>query len=130
MHLNINKDLRISTSYLIAVRVEQKFGLDWLRERLVDLEPQNDWDLEYQDILLRTLDKNKLRLLEVLLASHKIETMKEKDFESLLEPLEAMNAAHLRAYLLSLKQLRVGSLISLTSIGVVLSRLDFLKSIP
>ena len=130
MHLNINKDLSISTSYLIAERVEQKFGLDWLRERLVDLEPQNDWDLEYQDILLRTLDKNKLCLLELLLASHKIETMKEKDFESLLEPLEAMNAAHLRAYLLSLEQLRAGSLITLTSIGVILSRLDFLKSIP
>jgi hypothetical protein len=89
-----------------------------------------DWDLEYQDILLRTLDKNKLLLLELLLTSHKIETIKEKDFESLREPLEAMNAVHLRAYLLSLEQLRAGSLISLTSIGVILSRLDFLKSIP
>ena len=97
---------------------------------MVDLEPQNDWDLEYQDILLRTLDKYKLRLLEVLLVSRKIKTMKEKDFESLLEPLEAMNAAHLSAYLLSLEQLRAGSLVSLTSIGVILSRLDFLKSIP
>ena len=69
-------------------------------------------------------------LLELLLASHKIETIKEMDFEGLLEALEAMNAAHLRAYLLSLEQLRAGSLISLTSIGVILSRLDFLKSIP
>ena len=79
---------------------------------------------------MRTLHKNKLCLLELLLASHKIETKKEKDFETLLEPLEEMNAAHLRAYLLSLEQLRAGSLITLTSIGVILSRLDFLKSIP
>ena len=130
MHLNFHKDLEISTAIMIAERVEQKFSLDWLRERLVDLEPQNDWDLEYQDILLRNLDANKLRLQEVLLASHKIETMKEKDFQSLLEPLEAMNAAHLRAYLESLEQLRTGSLLSLTSIGVILSHLDFLKSFP
>ncbi len=59
-------------------------------------EPGNDWELEFQDILLRTLDANKLRLLEVLLASHKIETMKKQDLPTLLEPLEEMNAAHLR----------------------------------
>jgi hypothetical protein len=127
--LCINKKLGVSTAYRIAESVEQKFGLDWLRERLILQEPGNDWELEFQDILLRTLDANKLRLLEVLLASHKIETMKEQDFPTLLEPLEEMNAAHLRAYIQSLEQLKSGSLISLTSIAVNLSHLDFLKNI-
>jgi glutamate dehydrogenase len=129
IHLCINKKLGVSTAYRIAESVEQKFGLDWLRERLILQEPGNDWELEFQDILLRTLDANKLRLLEVLLASHKIETMKEQDFSTLLEPLEEMNAAHLRAYIQSLEQLKSGSLISLTSIAVNLSHLDFLKNI-
>ena len=129
IHLCINKKLGVSTAYRIAESVEQKFGLDWLRERLILQEPGNDWELEFQDILLRTLDANKLRLLEVLLASHKIEAMKEQDFPTLLEPLEEMNAAHLRAYILSLEQLRSGSLINLTSIAVNLSHLDFLKNI-
>jgi len=48
----------------------------------------------------------------------------------MLEPLEAMNAAHIHGYFQSLDQLRAGSLITLTSIGVILSRLDFLKSSP
>jgi hypothetical protein len=47
----------------------------------------------------------------------------------MLEPLESMNAAHLRAYVQSLEQVRAGSVISLTSIAVILSRLDFLKNI-
>ena len=66
----INKKLGVSTAYRIAESVEQKFGLDWLRERLILQEPGNDWELEFQDILLRTLDANKLRLLEVLSLIH------------------------------------------------------------
>ncbi|MBC8257500.1 MAG: NAD-glutamate dehydrogenase [SAR324 cluster bacterium] len=128
MHLSLNKKMGISAAYTIAECVEQKFGLDWLRERLIELEPKNDWELEYQDILLRSLDANKLLVLEVLLAAHKIETMKEKDFPSLLEPLEAMNAAHLRAYLIALEQVRAGSIISLTSIAVILSHLNFIQN--
>jgi hypothetical protein len=55
--------------------------------------------------------------------------MKKQDLPTLLEPLEEMNAAHLRAYIQSLEQLRSGSLINLTSIAVNLSHLDFLKNI-
>jgi hypothetical protein len=95
----------------------------------VELEPNNDWELEYQDILLRNLDANKLGLLEVLLESHTLENLKVQDFNSMLEPLESMNAEHLRAYVQSLVQVRAGSVISLTSIAVILSRLDFLKNI-
>jgi NAD-specific glutamate dehydrogenase len=129
MHLCINKALAVSVAYRIAQSVEHTFGFDWLRERLVELEPNNDWELEYQDILLRTLDANKLGLLEVLLESHSLENLKVQDFNSMLEPLESMNAAHLRAYVQSLEQVRAGSVISLTSIAVILSRLDFLKNI-
>jgi NAD-specific glutamate dehydrogenase len=102
MHLCINKALAVSVAYRIAQSVEHTFGFDWLRERLVELEPNNDWELEYQDILLRTLDANKLGLLEVLLESHSLENLKVQDFNSMLEPLESMNAAHLPAYVQSL----------------------------
>jgi glutamate dehydrogenase len=129
MHLSINNDFEVSVAFRIAESVEHTFGFDWLRERLVELEPNNDWELEFHDILLRTLDANKLGLLEVLLAAHTPETLKEQDLTSLLEPLEALNAAHLRAYVQSLDQVRAGSLISLTSIAVILSHLDFIKNI-
>jgi len=129
MHLCINKAMSVSAAYRIAESVEHTFGFDWLRERLVELEPNNDWELEYQDILLRNLDANKLGLLEVLLESHTLENLKVQDFNSMLEPLESMNAAHLRAYVQSLVQVRAGSVISLTSIAVILSRLDFLNKI-
>ncbi|MDE0792965.1 MAG: NAD-glutamate dehydrogenase [SAR324 cluster bacterium] len=128
MHLCINKAMSVSAAYRIAESVEHTFGFDWLRERLVELEPNNDWELEYQDILLRNLDANKLGLLEVLLESHTLENLKVQDFNSMLEPLESMNAEHLRAYVQSLVQVRAGSVISLTSIAVILSRLDFLKN--
>ncbi|MED5403884.1 MAG: NAD-glutamate dehydrogenase domain-containing protein [SAR324 cluster bacterium] len=129
MHLCINKALAVSVAYRIAQSVEHIFGFDWLRERLVEIEPNNDWELEYQDILLRNLDANKLGLLEVLLESHTLENLKVQDFNSMLEPLESVNAANLRAYVQSLEQVRAGSLISLTSIAVILSRLEFLKNI-
>jgi glutamate dehydrogenase len=129
MHLCITKGLAVSVAYRIAQSVEHTFGFDWLRERLVELEPNNDWELEYQDILLRTLDANKLGMLEVLLESHTLENLNVQDFNSMLEPLESMTASHLRAYVQSLEQVRSGSVISLTSIAVILSRLDFLKNI-
>ena len=72
LHLCLTQDLEVSTAYQIAISVEQKFGFDWLREKLVSIEPQNDWELEYQDILLSTLDTGKLLLLDVLHASSKI----------------------------------------------------------
>jgi hypothetical protein len=74
------------------------------------------------------LDANKLGLLEVLIEFHTLENLKVQDLNSILEPLESMNAEHLRAYVQSLVQVRAGSVISLTSIAVILSRLDFLKN--
>ena len=129
MHLCINKSISVSSAYRIAKSIEYTFGFHWLRERLVELEPKNDWELEFQDILLCKLDTNKLGLLEVLLESHTHEDLKVIDLNSMLEPLERINAEHLRDYVQSLVQVRIGSVISLTSIAVILSRLDFLKNI-
>ncbi len=129
MQLCSNKDMEVSAAFRIAESVEHTFGFDWLRERLVELEPGNDWELEFQDILLCTLDTNKLGMLEVLLAAHTSKAIKEKDFSSLLKPLEARNSAQLYGYVQSLDQVRAGSSITMTSIAVILSRLDFLKNI-
>ena len=49
--------------------------------------------------------------------------------DSMLEPLESVNTANLRAYFQSIEQMRAVSVISLTSIAVILSRLEFLKNI-
>ena len=65
LHLCLTQNLEVSIAYQIAISVEQKFGFDWLREKLVSIEPQNDWELEYQDILLSNLDTKKLLLLDV-----------------------------------------------------------------
>ena len=116
-------------SYQIAISVEQKFGFDWLREKLVSIEPLNDWELKYQNILLSTLDKGKLLLLDVLHASFKIDSSIIPDAAWLVETLEENYSSHFRSYFHALEQVRVGSLISLTVISVILSRLDFLKKI-
>ena len=129
LHLCLTQDLEVSTAYQIAISVEQKFGFDWLREKLVSIEPQNDWELEYQDILLSTLDTGKLLLLDVLHASFKIDSSIIPDAAWLMETLEENYSSHLRSYFHALEQVRAGSLISLTAISVILSRLDFLKKI-
>ncbi len=129
LHLCMNQGLEVSIAYRIAISIENKFGFDWLREKLVSLEPQNDWELEYQDILLRTLDADKLLLLDVLQVSKKIETVEEQEFSSLVEPLDAIDSANLHAYVHSLEQVRAGSSINLTTIAVILNRLEFLKNI-
>ena len=129
MHLCLSQDLEVSTAYQIAISVEQKFGFDWLRDKLISIEPQNDWELEYQDILLSTLDTGKLLLLDVLHASSKIDSSIIPDAAWLMETLEENYSSHLGSYFHALEQVRSGSLISLTAISVILSRLDFLKKI-
>ena len=129
MHLCLNQDLEVSTAYQIAISVEQRFGFDWLREKLVLIEPQNDWELEYQDILLTTLDTGKLLLLDVLHASFKIDSSIIPDAAWLVETLEVNYSSHFHSYFHALEKVRAGSLISLTVISVILSRLDFLKKI-
>ena len=129
MHLCLTQDLEVSTAYQIAISVEQKFGFDWLREKLVSIEPQNDWELEYQDILLSALDTGKLLLLDVLHVSFKIDSSIIPDAKWLMETLEENYSSHLRSYFHALEKVRAGSLISLTAISVILSRLDFLKKI-
>ena len=129
LHLCLTQDLEVSKAYQIAISVEQKFGFDWLREKLEAIEPQNDWDLEYQDILLGTLDSVKLLLLDVLHASSKMDSSNIPDDVWLIKTLEENSSSHLRSYFSALEQLRAGSLISLTTISVILSRLDFLKKI-
>ena len=98
-----------------------------MREKLASIEPQNDWEMEYQDILLINLDTGKLLLLDVLHASSKIDSSIIPDAAWLMETLEENYSSHLSSYFHALEQLRAGSLISLTAISVILSRLDFLK---
>ena len=129
LHLCLTQDCEVSTAYQIAISVEQKFGFDWLREKLVSIEPQNDWELEYQDILLSTLDTGKLLLLDVLHASFKIDSSIIPDAAWLVETLEVNYSSHFHSYFHALEKVRAGSLISLTVISVILSRLDFLKKI-
>ena len=124
-----NKIIGIEFSLLYLNFVEQKFGLDWLREKLVSIEPLNDWELKYQNILLSTLDKGKLLLLEVLHASFKIDSSIIPDVVWLMEILEENFSSHLSSYFHALERVRAGSLVSLTAISVILSRLDFLKKI-
>ena len=129
LHLCLTQDFEVSTAYQIAISVEQKFGFDWLREKLVSIEPQNDWELEYQDILLSTLDTGKLLLLDVLHASFKIDSSIIPDAAWLVETLEVNYSSYFRSYFHALEKVRAGSLISFTAISVILSRLDFLKKI-
>jgi NAD-specific glutamate dehydrogenase len=129
LHLCLTQDLEVSKAYQIAISVEQKFGFDWLREKLEDIEPQNDWELEYQDILLGNLDSVKFLLLDVLHASSKMDSSNIPDDVWLIKTLEENSSSHLRSYFSALEQLRAGSLISLTTVSVILSRLDFLKKI-
>ena len=129
LHLCLIQHMEVSTAYQIAISVEQKFGFDWLREKLVSIEPQNDWELEYQDILLSTLDTGKLLLLDVLHASFKIDSSIIPDAAWLVETLEVNYSSYFRSYFQALEKVRAGSLISLTVISVILSRLDFLKKI-
>jgi uncharacterized tellurite resistance protein B-like protein len=75
------------------------------------------------------LDADKLLLLDVLQVSKKIETVEEQEFSSLVEPLDAIDSANLHAYVHSLEQVRAGSSINLTTIAVILNRLEFLKNI-
>ena len=70
--------------------------------------------------------KNQM-LLDVLHASFKIDSSTIPDAAWLKETLKENYSSHLRSYFHSLEQLRAGSLISLTAISVILSRLDFLK---
>jgi len=129
LHLCLTQHLEVGTAYQIAIRVEQKFGFDWLRKKLVSIEPQNDWELEYQDILLSALDTGKLLLLDVLYASSKIDSSIKPDAAWLMETFEKYYSSYLSSYFHELEQIRAGSLISLTAISVILSRLDFLKKI-
>ncbi len=127
LHLCLTQDLQVKIAYQIAISIEQKFGFDWLREKLVSIEPQNDWELEYQDILISTLDTGKLLLLNILPTSSKIGHNTIPDALWLMKILNENYSSQLSSYFHALEQLRAGSLISLTSISVILSRLDFLK---
>ena len=72
--------------------------------------------------------KNQM-LLDVLHASFKIDSSIIPDAAWLMETLEKNYSSHLQSYFDALEQVRAGSLISLTAISVILSRLDFLKKI-
>ena len=52
-----------------------------------------------------------------------------KDIVCLFESIEENYSSHLREYIDALEQVLAGSLINLTTISVILSRLDFLKKI-
>ncbi len=111
----------------MAQQLEQHFGFDWLREQLNGLEAKNDWELEHQDILFRTLFARKRRLLETLRDSKTFSFPLDAKMNGILEPLQAIFSGRMESYHSFLTELKTGIPVSLTTLAVLLSRLDFLE---
>ena len=94
-----------------------------MREALEDLKPQNEWELQHQDLLLRGVDLRKRRLLDGLLAVRKPEEL--EDLESLLHDVFPVA---IRGFQASLEQIRLNGPVNLTTLAVLLNQLETLES--
>ncbi len=122
-YLNQRWALDIRQGQSLLSQLEAILGLGWMREALEDLKPQNEWELQHQDLLLRGVDLRKRRLLDGLLAVRKPEEL--EDLESLLHDVFPVA---IRGFQASLEQIRLNGPVNLTTLAVLLNQLETLES--
>lgn len=105
-------------------QLDAGLGLEWMQSTLEELTPQNEWELQHQDLLLQGLALRKRRLLDSCLA----QAGESTEVPSVLELLQAQAPQALQHFQGGLEQIRTNGPISLTTLAVLLSQLEALEA--
>ncbi len=122
-YLSQRWNLETTQARSLLAQLNTSLGLEWMREALEDLKPQNEWELQHQDMLLRGVDLRKRRLLDGLLS-----VRKPGDLDNLEPLLYELFPQAIRGFQASLEQLRLNGPVNLTTLAVLLSQLETLES--
>jgi len=119
--------LGIAATLKLVVLVNEIFGFQWIKDKIQTVELASDWEQSHQDILLQTVEVHKKNLIRFLLRFHDEKTLETISAELLLKPINSQFTIPLSGYFQTLNQLKMGSVVNLTSLSVCINGLNFLE---
>ena len=127
MYLHQKEELSIELALKLAMTVNDIFQFEWLKEKVLVTELENEWELSHQEILLQTIESYKYHLIRFLLHHHQKADLENINSQELLLPIQEKFPSAFENYFHTLEQLKLGTPLTLTTLTVSINRLNFLE---
>jgi len=127
LFLTLKENLSIKTATKISLTLNKIFEYAWLKSKLQSLHLSSPWELAHQDILLQSIRYQKINLVKFIHQHHKKSDFHEINQEDLVKLIKTKYEMPLHIYFQSLKDLKNSSASNLTSLSVVINKLNFLS---
>lgn len=124
--LHETKDVPVDQARSLVYGINKIFSLDILMKKLNLLELKTEWDTEYQNILMQSLEVFKLRMVSIILDKHKNKSRSIKS-EEIISLVKAKKPHLLDNYFKALDKLKVNPKLDFTVLSVVISKLQYLE---
>ena len=127
VYLNQQYKIVPERSFELLSKIEHIFSFEWLKERIKDLDLESNAEFEQREILIQTIRFQKLNFIKILMNLTSKKEVLEMPSSEMKKLFMANHSGLLGQYFLSLKLLRSGSPINLTSLSVTVDRLNFIN---
>jgi len=124
IQLNQLDGVKLENSLRLLTDINTIFSFDWLVQKIESVSVKTQWEVSQKDILLQTIHIQKFNVIRFLVGqeSLSLKDIRKSDIETFLEKAFP---APLSMYFNTLKQLKAASSVDLTSLTVVINRLNF-----
>ncbi len=111
-------------AYIITKTLDEIFGFEWIKDRLVEIPASSHWEYSLKDGLSQSIRHQKISLIQTLIKSHSKDKLSGLKKENVLETLTQKYPEATKQYFKTLEQIKSGSVINLTSLTVTINRLN------
>ena len=126
LYLQEQEKLDPKTSLNITLLLDTLFKFNIIKDKASKLHLTTSWEYSQKEILMQNIRFQKINLIKFLVKTHSKETLAHKTKESILTHLQNNYPSPIGMYFQSLDQLTSESKATLTSLSVVISRLNFI----
>ena len=127
LHLNQIQDADLPTSLKLLKTINSTLHFEWLSNHLYAQSTETQWESSQQDILIQTLKLQAFNLIKRLVSEKTKENLVEMKPTKLVDYLHRTFPGQVDMYFQTFSQLKATGTINLTSLTVVVNRLNFLN---
>jgi glutamate dehydrogenase len=120
------KGIPIEVAWKLSLLLNNRFKIWWFFRKIREANITNDWEYGLQDILILNLESAKYRLVDLVLAYHDVEALKNLKADQILAPIIKDYEISFKSFFDTLERIMEDPNVGLTAISVCVNGLNFL----
>lgn len=126
IYFHIQDSVDTATGLALSLHLDELFGFEWIKRRLLDLPLNSQWGFSQKDALFQTIRLQKTNLVKQLEKLHGKSSLKKISSDNLLESISQKYPTEIAIYFKTLQQLKSSQTIDLINLTVTVNKLNFL----